>query len=426
MGKRIDRSEGERTVGVGGGAEAAGDRRADLLRSLRLIPLHQGLAGSYFWIPIMVLFTRARFDLDGAIFLSAFYYLSVVVLEVPSGWMSDRLGRVVTLRLAAAGWVVAQLCFLSGGDSIVVIAAGQFFLAVGFASLSGTDVTYHYDTLESLGLADQYRDRQARVSSIGYAMAATSALIGGGLGLIDLRLAFAASLAAAVVQFGVTMLLVEPPVVTAAQPSDNQLLTSVRYLRDRYLAWIFLYGVLMVILEHVAVTVLQPWLTEVLGQTAADLGQTPVVSGLVFAAVSFTGAGAARLSSPMAARFGTVPVLLGLSFLSAIIVTGMALWFSAVVLVLVLLRSVQGAASPVLISAAVAPRVDREQRATLLSLNSLGGRLAYGLILLSTSRIAADDVGLVLQVLATIAWFCVAVLLASAWLMVRAPEPSPS
>ena len=373
----------------------------------------------------MVLFTRARFDLDGAIFLSAFYYLSVVVLEVPSGWMSDRLGRVITLRLAAAGWVTAQLCFLAGGESLAVIAAGQFFLAVGYASLSGTDVTYHYDTLESLGLADRYRDRQARVSSIGYAMAASSALIGGGLGLIDLRLTFAASLVAAVIQFGVTMMLVEPPVMTAAQMPDNQLLTCFRYLKDRYLGWIFLYGVLMVILEHVAVTVLQPWLTEVLGQTAADLGRTPLVSGAVFAAVSFIGAGAARLSSPLAARFGTVPVLLGLSALSAVIVTGMALWFSVIVLALVLLRSVQGAASPVLISAAVAPRVDREQRATLLSLNSLAGRLAYGLILLSTSRIAADDVGLVLQVLATIAWFCVAVLLASAWLLVGAGGRDP-
>lgn len=418
---------GEADLGTAGG----GDRlltdieRSGLRRNLRLIPFHQGLSSAYFWVPIMVLFTRARFDLDGAIFLSAFYYLSVVALEVPSGWMSDRLGRVLTLRLAAAGWVIAQLCYLAGGDSLVVIALGQFFLAVGFASLSGTDVTFHYDSLESLGLADEYPDRQAKVSSIGYGAAATSALIGGSLGLVDLRLAFVASLMAAICQLALAMKLVEPPIITTPQLVENQIRRCFAYLKDRYLGWIFLYGILMVVLEHVAFTVLQPWLTEVLGQAADVLGTTPLVSGALVAGASFVGAAAARFSAPAARRFGTVPVLLALSALSAIIVTGMALWFSALVLILVALRSVQGAASPVLISAAVAPRVNREQRATLLSLNSLAGRLTYGLILLSASNLAEDDVALVLRFLSIIAWVCVGVLLCSAWLMVRSPEAQP-
>ena len=402
------------------------DQRAELERSLRLIPIHQGLASAYFWIPIMVLFTRARFDLDGAIFLSAFYYLSVVVLEVPSGWMSDRLGRVVTLRMAAVGWVVAQLCYLAGGDSLTVIAAGQFFLAVGFASLSGTDVTFHYDTLESLGRAAEYADRQARVSSIGYVVAATSALTGGALGLIDLRLAFVASLVAACAQLLLTLRLVEPPVLSSSALIDRQLRRCLAYLKDRYLGWIFGYGILMVVLEHVAFTMLQPWLTEVLGQTADALGSTPLISGMLIAGVSFVGAAAARLSAPMARRFGTVPVLLGLGLLSAIIVTGMALWFSLAVLVLVALRSVQGAAAPVLISSAVAPRVNREQRATLLSLNSLAGRLAYGLVLLAASGLAEDNVPLVLRFLSTVAWLCVGLLAVSAWWLVRSPEPLPA
>ncbi len=401
-------------------------QRAELERSLRLIPIHQGLASAYFWIPIMVLFTRARFDLDGAIFLSAFYYLSVVALEVPSGWMSDRLGRVVTLRVAAVGWVVAQLCFLVGGESLAVIAVGQFFLAVGFASLSGTDVTFHYDTLESLGRAAEYADRQARVSSIGYVVAATSALTGGALGLIDLRLAFAAALIAACAQFLLTLRLVEPPVLSSAALIDRQLRRCLAYLKDRYLGWIFGYGILMVVLEHVAFTTLQPWLTEVLDQTADALGSTPLVSGILMAGVAFVGAAAARLSAPMARRFGTVPVLLGLALLSAVIVTTMAIWFSLAVLVLVALRSVQGAAAPVLISAAVAPRVNREQRATLLSLNSLAGRLAYGLVLLAASGLAEDNVPLVLRFLSTVAWLCVGVLAVSAWWLVRSLDALPA
>ena len=113
----------------------------DVRSNLRLIPIHVAFTRAMVWIPVMVLFTRARFDLDGALLLSSIYYFSVVALEVPSGWMSDRLGRVPTVRIAALSWVVAHTLFVVGDDRFWAIALGQFFMAGGFASLSGTDVT---------------------------------------------------------------------------------------------------------------------------------------------------------------------------------------------------------------------------------------------------------------------------------------------
>ncbi len=394
-------------------------------RNLRLIPLHQGVIGTMVWIPIMVLFTRARFDLDGAFFLWASYYLSVVILEVPSGWMSDRVSRVPTLRVAAAAWVVAHSCFVFGGDELVVIVIGQFFLAGGFAALSGTDVTFHYDSLEALGKADEYADRQARISAIGYAVRTVSSVAGGALGLIDLRLAFVASLVFAICQLGVTFALVEPPAREMSRAVDGfgeQLRICLGYLRHRFLAWIFFYGIALVTLEHVAETTLQPWLTELLDGSADDVGSAPMLSGLAYAVIAAVGVGAARLSAPLARRFGTIPSLLGLAVLSASIATGMAMWVSAFTLALVILRSVQGAAAPVLISAAVAPRVEREQRATLLSLNSLAGRLQYGLMLLAISRLITDDVGDALAIFTVVSWVLVGLLFVSAAIAIPASE----
>jgi MFS family permease len=280
-------------------------------RNLRLIPIHQALAHAFVWIPVFVLFTRARFDLDGALLLASLYYLFVVVLEVPSGWMSDRLGRTLTLRIAALSWIVAHTCFLVGDDRFVVVAIGQFFMAAGFASLSGTDVTFHYDTLEALGLEATYVRRQARVSSIGFAAAAASALIGGLVGLIDLRWAFAVSLALAVCQLGVSLRLVEPPAEHRAEPFIRQLAMCARYVSDRYVGWIFFYGVVLVTLEHVAFTLMQPWLTEVLDRSADDVGATPLFAGVVFAVVAFVGAASARASAPLSERFGLVATLIG-------------------------------------------------------------------------------------------------------------------
>ena len=195
----------------------------DLERNLRLIPFHQALVSAFVWLPVFVLFTRARFDLDGALVLASLYYLFVVALEVPSGWMSDRLGRVLTLRVAALGFIGAQVCFAVGDDTFGIIVAGQFLLALGFASVSGTDVTFHYDTVEALGREHEYTRRQAKVSSIGYLTAAASALLGGLLGLIDVRWAFVASAILAVVQLGVALQLVEPPRTGQAASFGKQL-----------------------------------------------------------------------------------------------------------------------------------------------------------------------------------------------------------
>lgn len=388
-------------------------------RNLRLIPIHVACTRALVWVPVMVLFTRARFDLDGALLLSSIYYLSVVVLEVPSGWVSDRFGRVPTVRIAALSWIVAHALFVVGDDRFWAIALAQFFMAGGFASLSGTDVTLHYDTLEALELEGEFSRREARVSSIGFLSTAASALVGGSLGLIDLRLAFAASFALAVVQLVIAAQLAEPPSHRRADPLGTQLALCARYLRHRFLAWIFFYGILMVTLEHVAFALMQPWLTEVLGRTADELGATPLFAGAVYASTGVVAAAAARSSAWLAGRFGTVATLIGLGAVSATIVTGMALWLHAVILALALFRSVQGAAAPVVIAAAVSPLVERHHRATFLSLDSLAGRLGWGLILMVVSSGADDDVQATLRVLAVISWAMVAALLATGFLAHR-------
>jgi len=388
--------------------------RSALERNVRLIPVHGALTRSLVWLPVFVLFTRARFDLDGALLLASLYYLFVVVLEVPSGWMSDRIGRTPTLRLAALSWIAAHACYLIGGDSFPVVLLGQFLLAGGFASLSGTDVTFHFDTLEALGRAETYTRRESGVAAIGYLATAASAITGGLLGLIDVRLAFVASLTLAIAQLVVAWLLAEPPVDHHAEPFVRQLRTCVGYLRNRYLGWVFFYGIVLVTLEHVAFTLSQPWLTGVLDRTADDLGATPLLSGVVFAATATIGAIAARAVAPISERFGVPATLIGLGAVSSLIVTGMALSTSVVMLALVALRSVQGAAAPVLISAAIAPMTERQHRATLLSLDSLAGRLGYGVILLVVAAEANDDVQRVLGWFSIGSWTLVVVLVVTA------------
>ncbi len=391
-----------------------------LERNIRLIPIHQALTHGLFWIPVFVLFTRARFDLDGAILLAALYYLFVVVLEVPSGWMSDRLGRVITLRLTAVAWIGAHTCFLLGDDRFVVIMIGQGLMAAGFASLSGTDVTFHYDTLEALDRAETYGDRQARVASIGLVSFAGAALAGGFLGLVDIRLAFAAALGMAVLQLSLTTQLTEPPHDTEDEESFvRQIVVCLSYLRSPYLGWLFGYGIALVTLEHVAFTLIQPWLTEALDKMPDELGATPSLSGAVSALTAGVGAIAARASTPLGRRFGIRTTLIGFAAVSAIVVTSMALSFHVAIIAVIAFRGAQTAAAPVIISAAAAPELQRRHRATFLSLNSLAGRLGYGGLLIVISTRAESDVAAVFRVMAALSWGLVVILIITALLSMR-------
>ena len=235
------------------------------------------------------------------------------------------------------------------------------------------------------------------------------------MGLIDLRWGFAAALILAVVQLGVTLRLTDPPAIKAhPNRSSRQLHDVVGHLRNRTLGWLFFYGVLMVILEHGPYEVLQPWLTEVLGRSADEVGATPLLAGVMFAVAATVGAMAARTTPALSRRLGAVGALLALAGASAIVVTVMAITTAVAAIAVVAFRSIQSAIAPVIIAGAIAPRVPRHHRATLLSINSLAGRLGWGAVLAALAVNVDDRTGAVLTRFAWLSWTLVILLILTA------------
>ncbi len=395
-----------------------------LERNLASLPMFSAVSSFLTWQPVIALFIRESFTVGQLLALTAFMYFGVVIAEVPSGWMSDRLGRVVTLRAASAIWILGHAILLVSAGSFWLIAAGQVLLAIGFAFLSGTDVSFHYDTLEALGVAHEFEQRQSRLKTVAYASVAVSSVVGGAAGLIDLRWAFLLSLASAVWQVALTGRFVEPPRLSTDVVSafGEQLRACGRQLRKPLLRWIAGYWVAMVVLEHVAHTLAQPYLTEALGQSPDDLGATPLVVGLIFATFGLGGAAAAAATPALRTKLGFFGALMAFALVSAVIVTAMALVIALPVAFLLVFRSVQGAAAPILLTAAVAPEVPQTQRATYLSLHSLAGRLAYGSLLLVIGRVVGDSLATSLTVLSVVSWVLIAVVAVS-WVAGSASEP---
>jgi len=122
----------------------------NLQLNIGLYPWFRAASDGHAWITVFFLYMSQSLPLDQVIELSAVYYLSVFLLEVPSGYFSDRIGRRRTLLIAAAAFIASYVCFIVGAG-FWWFAAGQFLLATGMAMQSGTDTAFHYDSLKALG-----------------------------------------------------------------------------------------------------------------------------------------------------------------------------------------------------------------------------------------------------------------------------------
>jgi len=346
-----------------------------------------------FWLPTSVLFFIDRFGVGGAFLLQGIYYLAVVVAEVPSGWFSDRVGRVRTLQFVSVWWMGAFAAFLVTGPFLVA-AVGQVLLALGFAFLSGTEVTFHYDSLEALGRADDFEAEEAAARRGGMIMRAIAVLSGGALGVIDLKLPFAATLVAVVALGVISLRLTEPPRPDESGSNAGAFAHDLRSVfglfRVRILGWLLIAVVAQVVLEHLASEFAGPYSALVLGEEVTEVEWAPFIAGALAAAVALIGAIAVRWTPIFKERFGVVTGLTLLAIVPTITVLMMALFTSWPVFGLLALRNVQVVIGGVLIAGVVGRNVMQTQRATFLSVTSLGGRLVYGSVLLSLSGM--DDI----------------------------------
>ena len=97
--------------------------QADLERNLKLYPWFAMSLESLFWAPIFFLLFSSKFPIAQVLQLECIYYLSVVILEVPSGYVSDRIGRRPTLIAAALFLALSYILFFIGDSFDVFLVA---------------------------------------------------------------------------------------------------------------------------------------------------------------------------------------------------------------------------------------------------------------------------------------------------------------
>jgi MFS family permease len=321
-------------------------------------------------VPVLILYYTANGLNSTQIFtIQAAFHLAVLLLEVPSGYLADVVGRKKTLVFGAIFFPLG-LALYTAGRSFAAFVSAEVILAVSVSMRSGCDSALLFDSLRQLGREGEYKNFEGRCALFARVGTAVSSLAGGLLATVFLRLPFLANVATALFMPGLAASLVEPE--REKRPGKNPLrdiLHICRYcLQQPHIRPVILSCGLLMASQLTAL-----WAYFLLYR---ELGIGVGWFGLLFAVFQLAGALGGSRAHAFSERFGAKTVLyLALLSPAFYILLGLrpSLWLLPLVPANALLWNL---AYPVLLER-LNLAVGSDVRATVLSLAGMAGSVTF-------------------------------------------------
>jgi len=153
--------------------------------------------------------------------LAAFSIAAIAdsVLELPTGYLSDRIGRKKTVILGSLASVVALSAY-SLADSFTLLAVGALFNGLARACVSGNNDALLYDTLKAQNRSEDFPEIHGKVSAMFELGLGISALAASLLAFHSLRPVMIASVFPQIVCVLIALFFIEPK-VRAEEMAEN-------------------------------------------------------------------------------------------------------------------------------------------------------------------------------------------------------------
>ena len=158
---------------------------------------------------VIPFYTENNLDMHQIMVLQAIYSVSIVAIEIPSGYFADVIGRRRTLII---GTMFGALGFLvySFSHAFLGFLLAELVLGFGQSFISGADSALLYDSLKEGKREKQYIRFEGRMTSVGNIAEACAGVAGGLLALISLRTNYYVQTGVAFLALPAALLLVEP------------------------------------------------------------------------------------------------------------------------------------------------------------------------------------------------------------------------
>ena len=160
--------------------------------------------------PVLILYYTANGLNSTQIFtIQAAFHLAVLLLEVPSGYLADVIGRKKTLVFGAIFFPLG-LALYTAGRSFAAFVFAEVVLAVSVSMRSGCDSAMLFDSLRQLGRQGEYKRFEGTCALFARTGTAVSSLAGGVLAMVFLRLPFLVNVGSALFMPALALSLAEP------------------------------------------------------------------------------------------------------------------------------------------------------------------------------------------------------------------------
>ncbi|MEE9374387.1 MAG: MFS transporter [Saprospiraceae bacterium] len=362
-------------------------------RNINLYTWYYAATSFLAWMPVFFLYFSERLSLSEVLQLEAIYYIAVVILEVPSGYFSDRIGRKMTLLIGSI-FLCSAIVFYMLGNNFSLLCVGQLLFAAHMAFVSGTNTVFHFESLKSAGVANEYGTREAQVNKWALISGGLGALLGGWLGGFDLVYAYWLSLVVAFGSFVITILFYEPQDGKIDQASGNfliQLIKSTSFLKNPNIGWLFGLYAVMYVMVHVPYEFYQSYLSLLEHSRLLNYSSAPMMSGVLYAIAMFVGAYSAGQSIKWKNTLGMKPFLFLMLAIMILIIGLMSITLHSYLIVVIMMRSFAWSAVKAPIFEKLTPQIDAGQRATFHSLMSLVSRLGFFALLFGLSLMIPSE-----------------------------------
>ena len=348
-------------------------------RNIILYRVFAGVAITPVMLPVIVLFWQDNgLDLFEVFLLQGIFAIAVVLLEVPTGMVADRLGKRRSLIMAMGASCIGMTVYALGRGFWSFLAA-EVLLALGAALFSGADSALLYDTLKQLGREDDFAREEGRAQAIRMTGFALCNLAGGVLAEVSLRATVWASAVGPLLGLGVAWAFVEiqPRRESGADAAPSAsygtlIRDSVRFVqRHRLVQWQI---AVLAVLTGSSIWLL--WLYQPYMQHS---GLPVWAFGIAFASFNLFAAGVSTTAQRFDRALGRVGAVAALMILHTAPLALMA-WFVYPLSFLFIFgqQATRALARPIF-AQRIMHYTYADKRATVLSIASLCGRLFFAL-----------------------------------------------
>lgn len=344
-------------------------------RNIKLMEWITIIRNGAFLLPVIVLYYRDEIGLSFQDFLitEAFFAMTVLCFEVPSGWLSDMWKRKYVMVMACLVWTGGLVVMLIA-DNLYWAIAAQMIYGFAYTLFSGTDSSILYDSLLALKRENEFMRLEGRRKGLGFYFLAGCSIIGAFL--YEINHDYPLILSILVFSTGIIMsfMLTEPERHKSAMLGNpiKDILSTMRYAvhGQGEIAMIVFSAAALFATTKLIMWIQQPYYTAI--------GIPESWYGILIAGGYFLGGFASHINHLLEGHFGNIRALRGIWILAIFIclVAASFIGYLGVALLMFGGTFIYGVSLPK-VNDAINKRVGSERRATVMSTASFMREIVF-------------------------------------------------